>query len=298
MGIRKIMSSALVLVLLGGLSALRGQEPAQPPELLIRCDDIGMCQAVNQAVETLLAAQIPFSASIMFTCPWYQQAVDLLRDHPQIAVGVHLTINAEWKNYRWGAVAGWQCVPSLVDSNGHFFPSRAALFAQEPKLEEVEIELRAQMQRARQSGLRIDYVDYHMGSVVSTEPLRQLVEKLAHENGWAISRYLGEQDIKSMYAVPQAFKLDTLIQVIGRLGSAQPNLLVCHIGMDTPEMAAMIDLNTFGLAEMSKHRQAELQALISPSFKQACIAQKVRFITYRDLAERMGIENMKRPPQL
>lgn len=274
------------------------QEENIQPELLIRCDDIGMCQAVNLAAEKLIAAQVPFSASIMFACPWYQQAVDLLREHPEISVGVHLTINAEWKNYRWGPVAGWHSVPSLVDSNGYFFPSRALLFANEPRLEEVEIELRAQILRAKQSGLRIDYVDYHMGSVVSTEPLRQLVERLAQENGWAISRYLGEKDIPNMYAIAPQAKQDSLVRVIGALSSDQRHLLVCHIGMDTPEMAALEDLNTFGLKEMSKHRGAELSALISPAFREACRARNVRFITYRDLSAQVGLENMHRPDAL
>ncbi len=270
------------------------QENVQPG-LLIRCDDIGMCQAVNLAAEKLIAAQVPFSASIMFACPWYQQAVDLLRGHSQVSVGVHLTINSEWKNYRWGPVAGWQSVPSLVDSNGYFFPSRALLFANEPKLEEVEIELRAQILRAKQSGLRIDYVDYHMGSVVSTEPLRQLVERLAQENGWAISRYLGEKDIPNMYAIAPQAKQDSLVRVIAALSGNQRHLLVCHIGMDTPEMAALEDLNTFGLKTMSKHREAELSALISPAFRDACRARDVKLITYRDLIQHVGLQNVKRP---
>ena len=51
------------------------------------------------------------SASVMFACPWYQEAVVILRKNPQISVGVHLVLNSEWKYYRWGPVLGREAVP-------------------------------------------------------------------------------------------------------------------------------------------------------------------------------------------
>ncbi|MBC8403113.1 MAG: ChbG/HpnK family deacetylase, partial [Candidatus Marinimicrobia bacterium] len=64
------------------------------PELLIRCDDIGMSHAVNLALEEMIQTNLPFSASVMFTCPWYQEAVKILKDNPQVVIGIHLTLNA------------------------------------------------------------------------------------------------------------------------------------------------------------------------------------------------------------
>ncbi|MBN2355625.1 ChbG/HpnK family deacetylase [candidate division KSB1 bacterium] len=290
----------LILCLILVLSARSFPQPVsgEAPILLIRCDDIGMCHAVNMAAERLIESKLPFSASVMFTCPWYQEAVDFLRRHPHISVGVHLTLNAEWKNYRWGPVAGWKAVVSLTDSCGYFFPSRALFFAHQPKLKEVEIELRAQIDRALTSGLSIDYLDYHMSTAVSTEPLRKLIEKLAQEYQLGISRYFGEMDIESMYAVAIANKADTLFKRINELSHEQVNLLVCHIGLDTPEMAAMIDLNSFGLPQMSQHRQAELQALLSEEFRQHLQQQNVQLETYRSLINKLGLSNMMRPQSL
>jgi hypothetical protein len=70
-----------------------------PPRLLIRCDDFDMCHAVNMAIKQVIEAQIPLSTSVMFACPWYQEAVEILREHPEVSVGVHLTLNAEWKMF-------------------------------------------------------------------------------------------------------------------------------------------------------------------------------------------------------
>ena len=119
--------------------------------VLIRCDDIGMCHSVNMAAKEVLETGIPVSMSVMVPCPWFSEAAELLKKYKNVSVGIHLTLNSEWKQYRWGPAAGKQAVPSLVDSLGYFFPSRALLFGNDPKLAEIETELRAQVERALQA---------------------------------------------------------------------------------------------------------------------------------------------------
>jgi predicted glycoside hydrolase/deacetylase ChbG (UPF0249 family) len=126
--------------------AVGGEE--QPAELVIRCDDVGMCHAGNMAVEKLIASGIPFSTSVMIACPWYLEAVEMLKDQEQVSVGIHLTLNSEWQHYKWGPVLGASAVPTLVDENGHFHTTSADFAAADVDLEEVELELRAQIQRA------------------------------------------------------------------------------------------------------------------------------------------------------
>jgi len=266
---------------------------AQPAELLIRCDDIGMCHTVNVAIQQVLDARIPVSASVMFACPWYQEGVEILKAHPEVAVGVHLTLNAEWKNYRWGPVSGRSAVPSLVDSCGFFFPSRAMLFANRPKMDELEREMRAQIERAKSSGIRIDYLDYHMGTAVETAELRALVERLAREYGLGISRCFGETDVEGLYATAPDKKADTLMAMVDQLQPGPVRLLVFHIGLETPEMNALFDLNSFGLSGISTYRQGELRALVSDRLREAIARKGIRLITYRDLIKRIGLQNMK-----
>jgi chitin disaccharide deacetylase len=251
--------------------------------LLIRCDDLGMSHSVNMAAKELINSGLIFSASIMFPCAWYQEAVDILKDHPQITAGIHLTLNSEWKNYRWGPIAGRDKVPSLVDKNGYFFPSRAAFFANNPKPEEVEIELRAQIERAINSGLKITYMDYHMGTAVDTPELRKIVEKLGDEYGLGISRYYNEVDLESMYKIPIENKTDFLLNSMTKLPADTINLLVCHVGIDNDELSAMIDMNSFGLPDMSKHREAELKALLNAMRENIFEKNNIRLINYKDL---------------
>jgi predicted glycoside hydrolase/deacetylase ChbG (UPF0249 family) len=301
MQMKFILRSALLAVFVVPMCSWGQQQlkPAVPDSshitLLIRCDDWGMNHAVNMAAAQVVNSGIPVSASVMFACPWYQEAVELLKAHPEVSVGIHLTLNAEWKNYRWGPVSGATAVPTLVDSIGYFFPSRELLFRNNPRMDEIERELRAQIERAVHSGLRIDYVDYHMGAAVQTAETRAIVEKLASEYRLAISRYFGEVDVNGMYAAAPDRKRDTLIAVTRGLQPGAIQLLVFHIGVDTPELDALQDLNSFGLKEMSKHRRAELDALISPQFRELLRNGRYRLTTYRAIKDGWGLASMKRP---
>ena len=263
--------------------------------LIIRTDDIGMSHSVNMAMERLVGTGLPVSVSVLFVCPWYQEAVEILKQHPRVAVGIHLALNSEWKNYRWGPVAGSGAVPSLVDENGFFFPSADALHQHNPVLAEVEKEFRAQIDRALRSGLKVDYVDYHMGTATRWPEFRALTERLAQEYGLGMSEYFGETEDAPQYSAAPAVKGDSLVAMINRLKPGL-SLVVTHVGIDDAELGALLDMNTDQpLPEMSKNRQGELTALTSPRFSAALKARNVVLLTYRDLISREGLKSMRRP---
>lgn len=263
-------------------------------ELVIRCDDTGMCHTVNMAAKKLIEAGVPFSTSVMFACPWYQEAVDLLKAYPQVSVGVHLTLNSEWKNYKWGPILG-KSVPSLIDGNGYFYESEGDFQNCGYKINEVEMELRAQIERALNTGLQIDYIDHHMGTAASTPELRALVEKLAKEYNLGISQYFNE-NYATLWEIAPELKLSRLLEIVNNLKKNEINLIVIHLGLDSSEMEALIDMNNpDDPYRVSKHRQAELDALCSNSFKNAVQNNNVNLITYRDLKNQKGLQIMKRP---
>ena len=263
--------------------------------LIIRTDDAGMSHSVNMALEKLIATGLPVSVSVMFPTPWYQETVDILKRHPEVAVGIHLTLNSEWKNYRWGPVLGRTAVPSLVDADGYFFPSSEALHQNHPDLKEVEKELRAQIERARASGLKIDYVDYHMGTAVRYPEFREIAERLAKEYGLGMSQYFGEARHDPQYSAAPAAKTDSLLAMVDRLRPPF-NLVVTHVGIDNAELGALLDMNTDGaLPDMSKNRQGELDAITSQRFRDAIKAHNVQLLTYRQLIAMQGLRSMRRP---
>lgn len=299
------MKQALFLVIISlfvwvapGAPAVAQTKQKQLPAVLLRVDDIGMNHAVNMGAKQLAESNIPFSTSIMFACPWYQEAVAILKNHPNISIGVHLTLNAEWQYYRWGPVLGRTAVPSLVDGLGYFLPSVSAFLSSNYKLDEVEKELAAQIERALGSGLKIDYVDYHMGTAVSTPKLRAVVERLAKRYKLGISNYFGEE-YKSMWGVPVETKKQELMKHLNNnLKPDRVNLVEIHVAHMNPEMDVLVDMNSNlmntedGKPKASAHRETELNMLVSPEFKNL-IGNKFRLITYKDVIKEYGLENMK-----
>jgi predicted glycoside hydrolase/deacetylase ChbG (UPF0249 family)/pimeloyl-ACP methyl ester carboxylesterase len=282
----------------GELVAMLERLQTPPPELLIRIDDLGMNHSVNLALAQLGATGIPLSASVMFACPWYQEAVEILKRNPQISVGVHLVLNSEWKGYRWGPVLGKDAVPSLVDSLGYFLSSTDQFLARPYSLGEVERELSAQMERAVRSGLKIAYVDYHMGTAVGTPELRAIVERVAAKFGTGISRYFGER-YHTMFDVPIAQKRTAFRAHLDSLAPGKVNLVVVHAAQGTPEMRVLVDMNNptqntaTGQPLMALHRQAELEMLLD--FARTRAAQRVTLVTYAALMERLGRSALRRP---
>ncbi|POY38297.1 hypothetical protein C3K47_02550 [Solitalea longa] len=273
---------------------------AQTPQLLLRLDDNGMNHSVNTAIKEVAETGIPFSTSVMFACPWYQETAEVLKKYPNISVGVHLTLNAEWKYYRWGPVAGQTAVQSLVDSNGYFYSSTAQFLASKYKLTDVETELNAQIERAKRSGLKIDYLDFHMGTALSTPEMRAIVEKLAKKHGLALSHYMGEQ-YKTMFEIPVDKKREAFFQHIPQLDPAKVNLMIFHVAKREPEMDALIDMNSPDMQAVNNepivaiHRSTELSILLSKEFQDLVKSGKIKLVTYKDLIKAGGLNHMKSP---
>jgi hypothetical protein len=266
-----------------------------PIYLIIRTDDVGMSHSVNMGVQRLIETGLPVSVSVMFACPWYQEAVEILKRHPEVAVGIHLTLNSEWKFYRWGPVSGREAVPTLVDADGYFFQSAEALYKNHADPREIEKELHAQIERALRSGLKIDYIDFHMGTATRYPEFREVTERLAREYVLGMSEYFGEaMDAPQYWAAPRS-KADSLVALIDRLRPGV-NAVVTHVGIDDAELGALEDMNTDQpLPEMSKNRQGELDALTSQRFAGAVKARNVVLITYRDVITKHGLKAMRRP---
>src|SRR3954447_8180000 len=109
--LHRLCAAAILMVATSALPPTLHAQQGGAPEVLLRLDDVGMNHSVNQAIAKVAATGMPFSVSVLFACPWYQEAVELLKRTPQIAVGVPLALNSEWRGYRWGPVLGKGGVP-------------------------------------------------------------------------------------------------------------------------------------------------------------------------------------------
>ncbi len=284
------MKKNYLIILLSLVLLNRTFAQQSKPQVILRLDDCGMNHSVNMATEEMAKTGIPFSTSVMFACPWYQEAVDILKKYPHVSVGVHLTLTAEWRNYRWGPILGRSVVPSLVDSLGYFLPSTAAVI-KNSHLGEVEKELSAQIERALNSGLKIDYLDTHMGTIVSTPALRAVFEKLSKKYHLGMSWYFGEDK----FPLPSKGTEHSMIfNHFNHLKSDRVNLVVFHIAKPTPEMNAIVSLNQPNQRDsvVAGQRSTLLNFLLSNKFKALIDQNQFQLTTYRNLIKKVGLDKM------
>lgn len=152
--------------------------PADARLLIVNADDFGMCHAENRATADGLDAGIYTSSTIMVPCPWFPEAAEYGRSHPNADLGVHLTQTAEWSTLKWGPVTGRGEVPSLVDERGFFYADVPSVYAN-ATLEEVERECRAQIDQALAAGVDVTHIDSHMGTMQYDGRYHELYARLA-----------------------------------------------------------------------------------------------------------------------
>jgi len=154
--------------------------PADAKLLIVHADDMGMSHNVNVATLKGMTEGWISSASIMVPCPWFPEAAAMAKEHPDLDLGIHLTLTAEWRYYRWGPVSPLSQVPGLLDKEG-FLPRGVMGVASRATAEEVETEIRAQVQRALDFGIQPTHVDTHMGTLFARPDYFEAYRKVAHE---------------------------------------------------------------------------------------------------------------------
>ena len=150
--------------------------------LIIHADDIGMCHSVNRASIEALNTGIVTSGSIMVPCPWFPEIAAYFRENPEVDLGLHLTLTSEWKYYRWRPVASPEQVPGLIDEEGYMW-RKVAQVVKHATPKEVEIELRAQIERALEFGVQPTHIDSHMGTLFAKPEFLEIYVRLGKEYG-------------------------------------------------------------------------------------------------------------------
>ncbi|PRY90873.1 polysaccharide deacetylase family protein [Mongoliibacter ruber] len=129
--------------------------------LIIHSDDLGLSSSHNSATILAMREGLVTSASLMVPCPKRDEAIELWRENDDLDIGIHLTVTNEWENYRWGGVADPNLISSLLDDEGYMYPN-CKIFLENAELDEIEIELRAQIEYVLEKGLVPTHLDAHM----------------------------------------------------------------------------------------------------------------------------------------
>jgi predicted glycoside hydrolase/deacetylase ChbG (UPF0249 family) len=145
--------------------------PSDARLLIIHADDFGVCRSANAATIQALETGVVTSASLMVPCPGFEEAAAYCRQNLHADIGVHLTFTNEYDEYNWGPVSPAKTVPSLVNSRGHFYPTTEEVWRR-GSAEQIEIEMRAQIEKALAAGVRPTHMDSHMGVLFGWKFLR------------------------------------------------------------------------------------------------------------------------------
>ena len=156
--------------------------PVDSKVVMLHADDIGMCSEANEAVIPYLLNDQIQSASAMVPCPWFNDIADWYKKHPEMDIGLHLTLTSEWKNYRWGPVSNPSSVPELIDPEGYLWRGVIDVASRTP-VAIIEKEVRAQIERAYKRGIKPGHIDTHMGTLYSKVEYAEAFFNIAMEYG-------------------------------------------------------------------------------------------------------------------
>jgi chitin disaccharide deacetylase len=271
--------------------------------LIIHADDAGMCHSANVATTRALEYGLVTCSTIMVPCPWMSEVAAYCREHPEADFGVHLTLTSEWQHYRWGPVAPAEQVRSLLDAEG-YLPRSWNEVADRAEPREVEIEFRAQIERACTFGVNPTHVDSHMGTAF-IDRLYPIYTKVAREMGVmpmllsAVSERTAQGaavgtgvERFNQELVSQGFLfLDLLVlgprgdtledrrnDCVRILTALEPGVseLILHLNLDDTEVQ--------GIMGGWENRWIEYQIFTSPEMRSTIDSLDIKLIGYRELS--------------
>jgi predicted glycoside hydrolase/deacetylase ChbG (UPF0249 family) len=292
------------------LTAARAQEPAKtiaerlgyPRDaklLIVHADDLGMAHSVNIATIKALGTGLVNSGSIMVPCPWLSEIATYARANPQADLGLHLTLTSEWTNLRWGPVSSKDRVSSLIDKDGYFYLTETDAAAHaDPK--QVEIEILAQIEKARALGIQPTHLDSHMGTLYQNKALFEVFLRVARSQklpvrvarSWFtradfLPETLKEDDVyvdRVLDINPSVAPQDWATFYSDELKKLEPGIteVIIHLAYDDAEMqGATFNHPNWGAA----WRQRDLEFFTSDAFRKVLQDNQIKLITWRELGK-------------
>jgi predicted glycoside hydrolase/deacetylase ChbG (UPF0249 family) len=275
--------------------------------VILHVDDVGMSHSSNQGAIQSVEKGVATSWAVMMPCSWVSEIGHYLLDHPHVDSGLHLTLTSEWKSYRWGPLAGKAAVPGLVDNEGCLWRSVPQVLAS-ATADEIELEIRAQIDRAKTLNIPITHLDSHMGTLFAHPAYFERYVKVGIEEQIPILIAGGHLT----YAKQEnGDAVEALKPYVAKVwGAGLPVIDDLHTntyGWPTDEkperLATLLKALKPGITEIlfhasdpsdifplvtgsSESRKGDLNALTSPLVKQTIESEGIILTTWKELMER------------
>ena len=273
--------------------------PRDAKLLIVHADDLGMAHSVNAATMKAFETGLVTSGSIMVPCPWLSEIAAYARANPQADLGLHLTLTSEWTSLRWKPVTSSDRVKSLLDKDGYFHLTETeAASNADPK--EVELEITAQIERARALGIQPTHLDSHMGTLYQNKALFEVFLRVARNQKLPVrvaKTWFSQTDFLPETLTPNDVYIDRILDInpsvapndwgkfySDAISKLEPGVteVVIHLAYDDAEMrAATVDHPNWGAA----WRQRDLEYFTSDAFRKVVQENHIKLITWRELGK-------------
>jgi predicted glycoside hydrolase/deacetylase ChbG (UPF0249 family) len=273
--------------------------PRDAKLLIVHADDLGMAHSVNAATIKAFESGLVNSGSIMVPCPWLSEIAAYARANPAADLGLHLTLTSEWTSFRWGPVAPRDRVSSLLDKDGYFRLVETEAAAQaNPK--EVELEIIAQIERARALGIQPTHLDSHMGTLYQNKALFEVFLRVARSQKLPVRvarTWFARTDFLPSTLNPNDVYIDRILDIdpavapndwtrfySDAIRKLEPGVteIVVHLAYDDAEMrGATFNHPDWGAA----WRQRDFEFFTSDAFRKLLQENNIKLITWRELGK-------------
>jgi len=281
--------------------------PSGTKVVIFHVDDVGMSHNSNMGAVKSIEEGIATSLSIMMPCPWVPEYAAYLKEHPNTDAGIHLTLTSEWKNYRWGPVAGKPAVPGLVDPGGYLWKNVPDVVAH-ATADEFEAEIRAQIDKALSMGIEPTHLDSHMGTCFAPQFIDRYV-KVGIEKKIPILMFGGHMQHIGNEAGPLRPLVISIAEKVWKAGLPVLDDLVTqptrarNYQEKKTELITLLDDMKPGITQIIVHctvqtevfshisgsgpnREAELSLLTDPDIKKFIESEGIILTTWRELKKR------------
>ena len=274
--------------------------PEARRRLIVNADDFGRSKSINDAVIRAHREGILTTASLMVNEVACDEAVALAKQHPNLGVGLHLTLLCGH------SALPRETIPGLVNDSSEFTNSPVGagmkyFFCRELR-SQLAAELAAQFARFQGTGLKLDHINGHLHMHLHPIVFSILME---HASDWGIRHLRLTKDPFWLNAklTNGAWLYRASHAVIYHALSARSRAALTRRGIkftpfvfgllqngrvSEPFITELLPRLPGGESELYSHPSLdefkhEFDALVSPSVKQLVREQNIELIRYQDL---------------
>ncbi len=264
--------------------------------LIIHCDDVGLSPSVNHATFAAFDQNLITSASVIMVSSSVNEVAQYASEHPDVDLGIHLTLTSEWPGARWKPLSPRDEVPSLVGPDGYLWHT-VEDFVLNAKAEEIERELNAQIDAAYALGIEPTHVDNHMFSLFASRHTLQVYVNVAHRRN--LPFLLAKDASLPPVLHDNEFILDAVLiaspvwrpenwlrHYLSQLATIKPGVsqLIVHLGNDQPDLVSATGrFSPWG----SAWRERDFGAISRLEFSDMVRKRNINLISWKEIANQL-----------